>query len=167
MPGGAISFSSSSLATYAAKASSPSPVSIRSAQSRPAVWLSRLSTVMVAQPGQHRRSRVRRGARDQLRDRRPGHPGRPGGSTHAERAGLGGSPNCADVSRHVPNLRPSLGLNAEYHPERIIAGQAMRSPDGLRSSVREEPSERHLPRRLSARGCFWTNDADTQPCRRP
>jgi hypothetical protein len=31
-----------------AKASSPSPVSIRSAQSRPAVWLSRLSTVISA-----------------------------------------------------------------------------------------------------------------------
>ena len=46
VPGGAISVSPASADTYRVSASSPSPKSPMTPQSRPEVWLSRLSTVI-------------------------------------------------------------------------------------------------------------------------
>ena len=48
MPGDAISFNSAIFATWPARASSPSPVSVMILQSSPAVWLSRFNTVTSA-----------------------------------------------------------------------------------------------------------------------
>ena len=51
MPGGAIRSSSAIRATYAASASSPSPVSAMTPQSSPEVWLSRSITVTSGRAG--------------------------------------------------------------------------------------------------------------------